>query len=86
MAGHEVARFNLGIFEYNSGNMERAVKHWTIAASAGCYQSMHNLQLEFLKGIVSDIIDSTLTAYNNTCAEMRSESRETRIKIVIERG
>ena len=35
MAGHEVARFNLGNFEVRHGKMERAIKHWTIAASAG---------------------------------------------------
>jgi TPR repeat protein len=35
MAGHEVARHNLGCMEYESGNMERAVKHCIIAASAG---------------------------------------------------
>jgi len=37
MAGHEAARCSLGVMEFNSGNMERAMKHWTIAASAGNY-------------------------------------------------
>jgi hypothetical protein len=37
MAGDEVARCNLGIVEGNSRNMERAIKHFTIAASAGDY-------------------------------------------------
>jgi TPR repeat protein len=40
MLGHENSRCNLGNIEAQSGNMERAVKHWTIAASAGCYGSM----------------------------------------------
>jgi hypothetical protein len=42
MAGNEWARYCLGCMEYNSwqvegkyGNLERAVKHLTIAASAG---------------------------------------------------
>ena len=71
MAGHEVARFNLGSIERNSGNMERAVKHWTIAASAGDYLAMH-----YLKGVVRrNAINSIFTAYNNSCAEMRSEAR-----------
>jgi TPR repeat protein len=43
MAGHEVARNNLGSMEANSGNMDRAVKHWTISASAGYYRAMHRL-------------------------------------------
>jgi TPR repeat protein len=77
MAGHEGARFNLGSLDYNSGNMERAVKHWTIAASAGYYIAMNELRLSFEQGLVSrESIDSTLTAYNYSCAEMRSEARE----------
>ena len=83
MAGHEVARFNLGIFEYNSGNMERAVKHWTIAASAGCYQSMHELKTLFEQGYVSrESMDTTLAAYNNSCMEMRSKARDSSIRAI----
>jgi hypothetical protein len=78
MAGHEVARCNLGVMEYHSGNMERAVKHWTIGASAGDCQSMHNLRALFEDGVVSrELINSTLEAYNNSCAEFRSEARDT---------
>ena len=39
MAGHEVVQFNLGNFEAQSGNMERAMKYWTISASAGHYNA-----------------------------------------------
>jgi TPR repeat protein len=35
MAGHEIARSKLGFIEADDGNTERAIKHWTIAASAG---------------------------------------------------
>jgi TPR repeat protein len=38
MAGNEVARNDLGTLDANSGNMEQAIKHWTIAASAGDYK------------------------------------------------
>jgi len=77
IAGHEGARSNLGSIECNSGNMNRAVKHWIIAASAGHHIAMHILREIFEEGIVSrDVIDSTLTAYNNSCAEMRSEARD----------
>jgi TPR repeat protein len=41
MAGDEWARCIVGLMEYGSGNMERAVKHWTIGASAGDYDSMN---------------------------------------------
>jgi TPR repeat protein len=77
MAGHEIARYNLGLLEAQSGNMEQAVKHWTIAASAGNFTPMHNLLLAFKRGFVSrESIDSTLIAYNNACAEMRSDTRD----------
>jgi TPR repeat protein len=80
MAGHEVARNNLGSMEGNSGNMERALKHLAIAASAGCYDAMQKLRLFFEEGFVSrDTIDSTLKAYNSSCAEMRSEARDASI-------
>ena len=68
-----------------SGNIERAVKHWTIAASSGEYLAMHNLRKFFEKGVVRrESIDSILVAYNNSCAEMRSEARDAYIKVVIE--
>ena len=77
MAGHDGARNNIGLIEDNSGNIERAVKHWIIAASAGNYTSMHNLLVSFNEGAASgESIDSTLAAYNNSCAEMRSKRKQ----------
>jgi TPR repeat protein len=82
MAGHEVARHNIGLMEYNSGNMERAVKHWTIAASAGDYLAMHHLLTVLKKGYVSrESINSTLEAYNNSCVVMRSKARDAAIQM-----
>ena len=80
-----MARYNLGCNENESGDMERAVKHWTIGASAGCYRSMYNVLIAFNQGLVSrNDIDSTLTAYNNSCAEMRSEARDAFIRMKID--
>jgi TPR repeat protein len=73
MAGDKLARFILGCMEAESRNMEQAIKHWTIAASAGYHKAMHNLTVtaKFEQGIVSrELIDSTLIAYNDSCAEM----------------
>jgi TPR repeat protein len=85
MAGHEPARYNLGCFEAQSGNIERALKHWTIGASAGHYIAMHELRRAFEHGIVSrESMDSTLAAYNMSCAEMRSEARDICIRIMAE--
>ena len=85
MAGHEVARYNLGCMEVKSRNMERAVKHWTIAASAGCFRAMGDLLIALKKGDVSrESIDSTLVAYNASCAEMRSEARDAYLRAFLE--
>jgi TPR repeat protein len=85
MAGSEVARHNIGCMEGNSGNMERARKHWTIGASTGCYDAMNQLRILFEKDAVSrESIDSTLAAYNNSCAEFRSEARDARIQSMLE--
>jgi TPR repeat protein len=82
MAGNEIARHNLGIMEKKSGNMERAMKHWTIAASAGDYHAMYKLITLFKNGLVNrESIDSILTAYNSSCAEMRSEARDAAIQL-----
>jgi TPR repeat protein len=71
--------------EGSSGNKERAVKHWTIAASAGHYVAMHKLRLLFEHGGVSrESIDSILAAYNNSCVEMKSEARDAYIQWYID--
>jgi TPR repeat protein len=85
MAGHEWARFNVGLIEAESGNKQRAFKHCTIAASAGHYNAMHALITFVEKGLVSkESIDSTLEAYNKSCVEMRSESRDACIRFALE--
>ena len=84
MLGCEVARCNLGNMEAKSGNMERAFKYWTTAASAGSHQAIHTLLVLFNTSLLSrDTIDSCFTAYNNSCAEMRSEARENFIRAII---
>jgi TPR repeat protein len=85
MAGHETARDDLGYIEIKSNKKELAVRHWMIAASAGSYNAMHNLLLAFEDGVVSrELIDSMLTAYNNSCAEVRSNARDAYIKMCID--
>jgi TPR repeat protein len=85
LAGHEVARSDLGIMEAEAGNIEQAIKHWTIGASYGDYQAMHHLRILFENGLASrESIDSTLAAYNNSCAKFRSEARDTFIQIMTE--
>jgi TPR repeat protein len=84
MAGHECARFNLGITEGKSGKEFRAVKHLRIAASAGDYGAMNALLRAFNQSVVSrNEINSILEAYNKSCVEMRSEARDAAIRVYI---
>jgi TPR repeat protein len=85
MLGNELARNNLGCIEFESGTVERAVKHCIIAASGGEYLAMNKLRICFGKGDVSrESMDTTLAAYNTSCAEMRSEARDTYIRFNLE--
>jgi len=85
MAGHDGARLSLGCIEFHSRNMERAFKHWAIAASAGEFDAMNHLRIGFEKGFVSrESINSTLTGYNNSCKEMRSEARDAYLRAFLE--
>jgi hypothetical protein len=61
------------------------MKHWTIAASAGNQNAMHSLLVAFNEGLVCrNAINLTLTAYNTSCAEMRSEARDAHIRWYID--
>jgi TPR repeat protein len=83
-SGDEMARNKLGQMDAESGKVEQAVKHWTIAASAGSCYAMHTMRDAFEKGHVSrDAIESTLAAYNSSCSKMRSEARDAYIRSLI---
>jgi tetratricopeptide (TPR) repeat protein len=85
MAGHHEARYNLGLMDVECHKIDRAIKHWTIAASAGEYKAMDALRKYFEAGFVGrDSIDSTLAAYNNSCVEMRSKARDASIRTMTE--
>jgi TPR repeat protein len=82
MAGHEAARYNLGYIKRKSGNVVRAMKHMRIAAYAGCYNGMNAIIVALRQRMVSrDEVDSIMTAYNNSCAEMRSEAKDKLIRM-----
>jgi TPR repeat protein len=82
MLGDEVARYSTGAMELMAGNMERAINHYKIAASSGHFHAMHELITCFGQGHVSrESIESTLTAYNNSCFEMRSGARDAYIRM-----
>lgn len=84
MAGVVTARFNIGAREYNDGNMDRAIMHWTIAAESGCSFAMNEMITFYGKGSIDvELIEWTLAAYNSSCAAVKSLERETYVKHVV---
>ena len=77
IGGHQEARYNLGRVERNKGNIERAVKHWVIAATQGDDKSTKALIEEFKGGNVSkDDLASALRAHQAAVDATKSPQRE----------
>ena len=72
--GHAFARHSLGVLE---GSIDRAVKHFIIAASLGYDRSMQTLKEAYKAGDVSkEDYAATLRAHHAAVAETKSEQRE----------
>ena len=77
MGGSITARHNLGACEKDAGNMDRAVKHWMIAAGAGCDKSLKAIRVCYLDGdATKDDFEKALRAHKEAKDEMKSEQRE----------
>ena len=53
IGGHPKARHNLGYLEWKNGMLERAVKHWIIAAKLGYDDSLNALKSCYKDGLIS---------------------------------
>ena len=77
MMGNASARYNLGHLEEDVGNMDRAVKHWMISASAGHDKSLRRIRECFLNGhATKDDSEKALRAHKDANDEMKSDQRE----------
>ena len=77
MGGDALARHNLACIEVESGNNDRAVKHYMIAAGAGLDFSLRQIQDGYLKGYVTkDDFEKALRAHKEAKDETKSEQRE----------
>ena len=77
MNGHVHARHNLGVNEHLAGNHERAIKHFEIAACAGCKESLGAVQDGYMDGdITKDEYANTLRACQKSQDEMKSDARD----------
>mmetsp|Transcript_24358 Transcript_24358/g.52525 ORF Transcript_24358/g.52525 Transcript_24358/m.52525 type:complete len:94 (-) Transcript_24358:85-366(-) len=76
MGGHETARHDLGMLEKKLGKMNRAMKHFMIAASAGNDESLKMIGEGYKGGhVTKDEYEKTLHAYKDSEDEMKSDQR-----------
>ena len=77
MMGDEMARFNLGLMEKKAGNMDRAIKHYMIAARSGSNDSLINIRCLFKDGhVTKEDYTSALQAYQEYLGEIKSVQRD----------
>ena len=71
-----ISRYNLGVVEENSGNMNRALKHFMIAAGSGEPDSLKKIQKLYTNGHArKDDYAKPLRAYQAYLAEIKSTQR-----------
>jgi hypothetical protein len=86
IGGDPVARHNLGCYEEENGNNERAVKHYIIAANLGFELSMKALWKHYSLGnITKENLETTLRTHKAAIDEMKSPEREAGYKMWISR-
>ena len=77
MGGDVEARHNLSILEEELGNMNRAEKHYMIAAMAGYDKSLKSIRVCFLEGhVTKDDFEKALRAHKEAKDEVKSDQRE----------
>ena len=77
MGGYAPARHNLGNAEGRAGNLDRAIKHWQIAAGCGHNGSLKNIRQMYTAGHASkEDYGRALRAYQKCLEEIRSEQRD----------
>lgn len=75
--GELMARHNLGCYEGNLGNMDRALKHWMIAVKDGCANSLEDIKLLYSKGhATKDDYTKALRYYQAYLNEVKSDQRD----------
>ena len=75
--GHPDARFSLANWDWEDGKIERAVKHFTIAANLGHDESLEALKQCYKDGLVSkDDFAAALRAHHAAVKATKSPERE----------
>lgn len=85
LGGNELGRHNLGCIEANEGNVDRAMKHWMIAAGTGSKESLESIRKEYVNGnVTKSQFEKALRGYQKCIDEGKSDQR-LRAKRIIEK-
>ena len=77
LGGDETARYKLGIIEGNAGNMDRALKHFTIAAADGCKDALKGVyKLHSIGAATKDDYAKALRSYQVYIDEIKTDQRD----------
>ena len=77
MGGYAEARRNVGVYEYNAGNIDRALKHFMIAAGSGLTRSLEDIKTMFKNGdATKDDYTKALRVYQENLVEIKSAQRD----------
>ena len=77
MEGGVNARHNLGVYEDDAGNWDRALKHYMISAGSGYDGSVENIKLMFMDGhATKEDYANALQSYQKYLDEIKGEQRD----------
>jgi len=85
IGGHEMARHIVGLIDQRNGNMDRAMKHWMIAARSGFDKSLKKIGEGYKAGhVTKDEYAKTLRSYQVSVYAMKSEERTKAMEVTKE--
>jgi tetratricopeptide (TPR) repeat protein len=77
IGGHPIARYNLGCHEGSNGVIERAIKHWIIAANLGDDGAIKELRRQYTQGTINkENFAAALRAHQAAADATKSPQRE----------
>jgi tetratricopeptide (TPR) repeat protein len=87
IGGHPFARYNLGNHEGKNGRIERAIKHWIIAANLGDDGAIKVIRRQYTQGTISkENFASALRAHQAAVDATKSPQREEAEEYFLSRG
>ncbi|EJK43964.1 hypothetical protein THAOC_37542 [Thalassiosira oceanica] len=77
MQGNVDSRSKLGYYEWEKGNLDRAMRHFLISAKMGCEESAENVKRMFMGGVATkEQHAEALKGYQDAVDETKSHDRD----------